>query len=163
MVNRRANPRQRDFVKHYLGAANENATEAARMAGYPHAEDCAHRILRSPVVQELIREKAADGAMPPSEVLSRLTEIAGGDLGKFLEQDASGQWKLSLEKAKKSCGTQVLKKVRVTRYTTEVELHSPLEALDKLARYHGLYNRGQSQEGLEDKPATDEHGNPVEP
>lgn len=155
--------RQRLFVSYYLGVANHNATKAAEMAGYKFPGETGCRLLKKSQVSALIKERVEDAAMPAKEVLARLSGFAQGDMGEFFEQDENGVWKFNLTKAKRSRKTKVIKKIKVTKFSTEVELHSPLEALDKLAKYHGLYDKAKNTSDLEDPPAVDESGNQIDP
>ncbi len=153
--------KQRLFVAYYLGKANGNATEAARMAGYRLPHEQGRQLVRKTTIAALISAHVADAAMPANEVLARLSEIATGDLKSFLEQDEHGAWKFNLAKAKNK--SSIIKKVRLSRGSTEIEIHNPLDALDKLAKYHGLLDRARSSSSLDFPPATDESGNPAEP
>lgn len=157
--------KQRLFVAYYLGKANGNGAEAARMAGYAKkwADRQAFQLLENSRVKAAIEAKMDSVAMPVDEVLARYSEIASADIGRFVEDDGTGKLKLNITRAKKSGRTRVIKKIRATKFTIEIELHSPLEALASLAKYHGLHDRGKSTSGLDDPPATDEHGNPIEP
>ena len=78
-------------------------------------------------------------AMSSEEVLARLSEIASGDLFDYMEVTPDGGWTVNLRKAKRRGRTKLLKKIRATKDGPEIEIHSPLEALEKLGRYHGLF------------------------
>lgn len=51
--------RQREFVRFYLGECSYNATEAAKRAGYKHAQKTSYRLLANAGIQEEIRRVAA--------------------------------------------------------------------------------------------------------
>jgi phage terminase small subunit len=75
--------RQRKFVDAYLGRANGNATEAARIAGYGSPSEAGYATLRNTQVRAAIDAALAEGAMTAKETLWRLTRIARGDIGDF--------------------------------------------------------------------------------
>ncbi len=154
---------QRLFVHYYLGKANGNATEAARMAGYAWPDKSGPRLVGTRRISAEISKGVADAAMSAEEVLARLSEIAQGDLRPFLEQNEKGEWRFNLAKAKRK--SSIIKKVRLSRGSTEIEIHNPLDALDKLAKYHKLYGRGSSGSENEDmeRRGVDEDGNPIAP
>lgn len=139
------------FVEFYLGQANGNGSKAARLAGYKHPEVAASKLLRLVKVKARVEQRVASAAMPANEVLARLSEHAAADLSDFMTIDSFGQPRIDLTLAKKAKRTRVLKKLKTKTRTirtddgdevevqTEIELHNPQFALDKLAQYHGLY------------------------
>jgi hypothetical protein len=128
--------RQLLFVEAFLGQANGNASEAARIAGYPHAKQAGSRLLSNVDVRAKLDQRLASAAMPANEVLARLTEIASGDLGEYIKVDGR-DFHVDVRKVKRS--GRVVRKIKATKYGTELELHSPADALKTLARCHGLY------------------------
>jgi phage terminase small subunit len=70
--------KQRLFVDAYIGQANCNATEAAKLAGY--SERTAYSIgdenLKKPEIRAAIDERMRAMSIPPEEILARLTEQA---------------------------------------------------------------------------------------
>lgn len=100
--------------------------------------------------------------MSAKEVLARLSVIASGSLEDFLGIPENGVWSLDLRQAKKRRKLGLVKKVKTKRETryeqvgnekepvivdhVEIELHDPLAALDKLARYHNLYKEREAQQ-----------------
>lgn len=130
--------KQRLFVAAYLGGAKGNATEAARMAGYAVPHPNGFKVLRLPAVRAAVEAQLKSAAMPAAEVLARLSEIASADIYDFITVDRKGGWKVDLRKARKAEKTGLIKKIKDTEHGTEIELHSPLEALKELARVHGL-------------------------
>lgn len=132
-------PKQQDFINFYLGDANGNATEAARLAGYSCPNQAGPRLLVNVGIQEAVSGRTTQAAMSANKVLERISELADADLGDFIDIDEAGGWTINLLKAKKAKKTRVIKKLKVTEFGTEIELHAPLPALDKLAQHHGLY------------------------
>ncbi len=81
--------RQRLFVEAYIGPAQGNAREAARMAGYSGDENAlsqrAFELVRNPKIAELIGVRVGEAVMRANEVLSELSAIAKADWQNFLE------------------------------------------------------------------------------
>jgi phage terminase small subunit len=139
-VARELNYRQRLFVEAYLGEANGNATEAARIAGIPSPRQQGQRLLSNVVIQAAISRRVASAAMSANEVLARFSDLASGNLGEFIDIIGKGQFSTNLRRPKRAGRLHVLKKLKQTEHGVEIEIHDPLAALDKLAKYHGLYN-----------------------
>ncbi len=82
--------KQRAFVKHYV-ACGFNATEAATRAGYKGSRvvlaSIGYENLRKPEIRAAVEALLAEQAMPPSEVVARLTAHARGDMSDFLRID----------------------------------------------------------------------------
>lgn len=127
------------FVEAYLGPSAGNATDAARRAGYRNPEQLGHRLVKKSTIRARIDARLAKAAMPANEVLARLSEFASGSLGDFIDVQADNVWTINLKKAKGGGKLKLLKKLKSGEHGPEIELHSPLEALEKLAKYHGLY------------------------
>ena len=71
-------PRQARFVRHYLGGAKLNATEAAKRAGYSvkSAEVLAYQLLQKPSVKAVIAKAQAKHAAAAGETAEKvLTDI----------------------------------------------------------------------------------------
>jgi len=162
--------KQRLFVEYYLGVANGNGTKAAQLAGYgaPNvAAVAAHRLLKNAKIATFISERISAAAISADEVLARLSEHATADLGDFIRIDDEGGFRLDLTRAKRAKRTRVLKKLKVTVKTfsgqagdstetkSEIELHNPQFALDKLAQYHGLYKSGPDADDGDDQRRID--------
>lgn len=152
--------KQRLFVDYYLGEANGNATKAARMAGYSCPSEQGSQLLRKTSVRAAIDSMLAGAAMSAKEVLARLSEFASADIGDYVSLDADGDGWVDISKAKRAKRMRVVKKLKFTKktfereglattdQTAEIELHSPLTALDKLAQYHRLYDARPSAGGV---------------
>lgn len=158
--------KQRLFVEAYLGEAGGNATQAARMAGYQWPNKVAERLVGKSGIRAAIDARLTSAAMSANEVLARLSEHASADLGDFINVGPDGTPSIDLRRAKRAKRTRVLKKLKVKTKTfttdrgesvevqSEIELHSPQFALDKLAQYHGLYaprtDAGKESEAADD-------------
>ncbi len=79
--------KQQKFIDAFLGAANGNATGAAKLAGYSGSYDVLRRIgsgnLRVPEIRQAIDEALSENGMSAAEVLSELAKVgrlpANGD------------------------------------------------------------------------------------
>lgn len=143
--------KQRAFVNQYL--VDRNATKAAVRAGYSPgtARQQGSRLLTNDDIQEEIKARTAEEAMTAEEVIKRLGEHARGDMGDFLDIGSMG-FVIDLDSAKRKGLTHLIKKVKLRTQTTtskdgietethdmEIELYDAQAALEKLARYHGLF------------------------
>lgn len=150
---RTLNYRQRLFVCHYLGKAAGNETEAAKLAGYLNPESTGSKLVQHPLIYAAIQSKLEDAAMQADEVLARLSDIASADYDEFLREEefvdgvnAHGEPALKKRivfdyaKAKSRKKTHLIKKLKIDKDgSVEFELHSAPDALEKLAKVHGLF------------------------
>jgi phage terminase small subunit len=156
----RLTPKQEAFARAY--ASNGfNATAAARVAGYaePH-EETGRQALRSIGVRaklgELLVEarkqataKDADAVMQAAEVLARLTRVGRASLGNIIHVTPDGDPYVDLSKATPD-ELEALSEATIEDFVTgrgedrrdvrrvRVKLHPKLQALEALAKYHGL-------------------------
>ena len=133
--------KQRLFVDAYLGAANGNGKEAARLAGYSGKalSELAYQTLRNPKVNAEIERRLLESAMSASEVIARLSAQAKCSLESCIDFDEQGRPSLNLKKAKEAGQLQLIKSLTPTKYGYRVELHDSQAALSLLGRYHGLF------------------------
>lgn len=169
--------KQQAFIDAYLGEARFNATEAARLAGYEGIENTLSSVgyenLRKPEIASEIQRRMNEAAMSANEVLSRLSEIARGEVDNFLDEDG----KFDLKKARRLQKTKLLKKLKTKRISKQVdtieegaedsretletalvteevefELYSAHEALRDLGKYHKILNDRHEISGLNNGP-----------
>jgi len=105
--------KQKLFVDYYVGEARQNATKAAKFAGY--SEKTAYSIgsenLRKPEISEQIEMRLKELTLSATAVLTRLTQIANADVDDFLNE--AGQF--DLKKARRNGKTPLLKKLKQKR------------------------------------------------
>jgi phage terminase small subunit len=81
--------KQRLFVEAYLGSANSNGTEAARMAGYKGNDKTLSVVgaenLAKPCIAALIEKKVESFGMTAKDVLKELADIAGANWREFVD------------------------------------------------------------------------------
>lgn len=143
--------RQRLFVVYYLGEAGGNASEAARMAGYAEPRQEGSRLLTNADIRAAIDAKLDKAALSADEVLARLSEMATGDISDFISVNAAGGFTLDLAKALKAGKLHLVKKIKQTRFGPVLELYDALAALEKLGRYHGLFQDRVEARIVDDK------------
>jgi phage terminase small subunit len=135
--------KQRAFVHHYL--ACWNGTEAARRAGYSDKTACqqASRLLTNVNIQGAIQDALDELAMSAGEVLLRLTAQARGSLADFIsiDSDHPDTWTLDLEKARQTGAIHQIKKIKIGKYGTEIEMYDAQAALVKLGEHHQLFGK----------------------
>lgn len=149
--NGKLTAKQRAFINHYI--VTMNATEAARLAGYDATYDTLRSIgaenLAKPNIKAEIEKRMEKLAMPSYEVLKRLSDMASGNLTEYLDDNGN----VDIEAIKRDGKGHLLKKYkRIKRTMTlkgvpigeeeylETEMYPADGALDKLMRYHSLYN-----------------------
>lgn len=115
-----------------------NASEAARRAGYQgKANVVGSQLLANISIREEIDARLEQAKMGADEVLARLTDFARADFSDFLDIHP-GYTTLDLDKAREAGKLHLLKKYKVTKNGTEIELHDPMRALELLGKHHRL-------------------------
>lgn len=137
-------PKQEAFINEYFQCWN--ATQAAIRAGYSEktARSIGAENLTKPDIQDAIRARMSEVAMSANEVLSRLTEIARGDMGDFIDDNSLS---VNIKAAQAKGKMPLVKKVKyVTRVeddsqtdTVEFELYDKLKAIELLGKIHGMF------------------------
>ena len=131
--------KQRLFVAAYLGESSGNAADAARRAGYRWPEKQGPQQLAKTSVRTAIDASLDEAALKADEILARISDIATADIGDFVSIDGKGGCTLDLAKAKKAGRTHLIKSIKPTKFGLAIELHDTQAALEKLARYRGLF------------------------
>lgn len=142
--------KQRKFCLAYVGEANGDGFEAAKLAGYAAKTDNALRViasqnLRKPAIKEFIIELRAEAEreagrkiMTSTEVLIGLSEVANNDMADVFESDGS----FDLAKAKERGVSKFIKSVSRDPKSgewTKIELYSSYDAKRDLGKHHGLF------------------------
>ena len=149
------NPKQARFVEEYL--RDFNGTQAAIRTGYSarSARTQAARLLANDSILAAISERS----MSADEVLSRIADIARGDIAEFMEITTNG-FNIQLMHRDENDNlvinpkTKLIKRIKQKVTTimprnetgdekeiieTEIELYSALEALTTLGKHHKLF------------------------
>jgi hypothetical protein len=143
--------KRRLFIGYFLGEANGNGTQAARLAGYKSPRKLAQKLLAVPEIREAIEEKVSAVSMTADEVLARISDQATSSLDDFIEVVGKG-WRLDLDKARKRGKLHLLRKVKEGQFGPEIELKDSFKALEKLGQYHGLWDKAASNIGVFNAP-----------
>jgi phage terminase small subunit len=115
--------RQRLFVEAYIGPAQGNAREAARMAGYSGDDNTLSQrgfeLVRIPKIAQLIGGRVEEAVMRSNEVLSQLSAIAKAGWQDFLEirRDREGDI-----------------------ISATLKLSDKIKALELVGKYHKLFS-----------------------
>jgi len=152
--------KQQAFVTEYL--IDYNATQAAIRSGY--SERSARAIGCENLTKPDILSAIQSQVMSKEEVLLRLTDIARGDMGDFLDI-SSMAFQIDLNKAVESGKTKLINKVKMRTTTTlnkdgvetethdiEINLYSALDALDKMGKFHKLFADRIEHSGIDGAP-----------
>lgn len=121
------------FANFYIGEASFNATRAAKLAKYTGDGNTlavtGSRLLRNAKVSAYINEKLKRCAMSANEVLSRLTEIARGNVDDLLDDDGNFNLKIAKQRNK----THLLKKIKTKRTLKQSKTETNEELSELLA------------------------------
>ncbi len=139
MATQRMTYRQRLFVLFYLGEANGNATEAARMAGYSFPDRAAAKLVVKGCIRAAVAAKLNEAGLSANEVLARLADHATSSIDDFIKISSSNTFSLDLQKAKKLGRLHCIKKLKEGPNGIEFELYDAQAALEKLGKYHALW------------------------
>lgn len=75
-------------------------------------------------------------------MLVRLSDIASGTIGDFIQVDDDGRtYRIDLKKARRLNKLHLIKSLKPTQHGIGVELYDAQAALETLARYHSLFDR----------------------
>lgn len=132
--------KERIFVLEYINAGF-NARVACVRAGYSEssARVMGYNFLARPHVQAALDNFISARSVSAGLIIDRLLQIATGDMGDFLTYNPQNKRAhVDLGKAVREGNTAVIKKVRETSRSTEIELIDPMAALTLLARIKGM-------------------------
>lgn len=133
--------KQEAFVAAYLGQANGNATEAARIAGYAQPNQQGPRLLVNVGIASRVRAKVEQVAASPDEILRRLDEQSRANLMWFYDVDSSGVPKLNLAKPEARQHAHLIKEITFDKGGSPVGvvLHDAQSATVHLGKHHRLF------------------------
>jgi phage terminase small subunit len=132
-----ASPQEQEWLNEYFVCWN--ATEAARRVGYKWPNKVGPA--KKQKFADEISQRLKENAMEADEVLSRLADMARGDLASFAD----------VETTKDLVGhpkSHIIKKLKVTKrrsqgdveiINSEIELNDPQSALEKIGKHLGLW------------------------
>lgn len=144
---RRLTLRMRNFGLAFVGGANGNGVEAARIAKY-RGNDATLRAIASEnltkpniiaFIAELRREaesKASDRILSATETLVGITRIAQSDIADLFPDD------LFLKAAKEQGVSRLIKTINFDKDTgriTKIEMYSAQTAFQDMGKYHKLF------------------------
>lgn len=153
------NDQQMKFCKEYM--KDFNGTQAAIRAGYSKktAQEAGRRLLTNVGVQKFINQLQEKNAFKEEELTQRikneLIKLGFSDMKDYLDKDNSVKDISQLPPELTTCVESIKKTVTKfgdektggTKTSIQFKLHSKLDALEKLARYVGLYEADNRQRG----------------
>lgn len=151
---RKLSYKQRRFVDAYVGEARGNGTKAAIIAGYSKktAREIARENLTKPDIQQALSEMVSEYALTPEAVLAGYMDIwENSNIRNLLKIQEDGSYSFTLT----DDDSQLREALRfVRKWSTKdgditVEMMNPMDALDRLAKFHGLLVE-RSVVGIED-------------
>ncbi len=156
METEKLSNKQKRFIEEYF--KDFNAKQAAIRAGYSarSAAEIGYENLIKPHVKEAIVQMMDVLSMSAAEAAKRFTEWGRGTIEPFIEyvtesNENEDKEEPQLETPKKTYALinistdkarhslHLIKKIKQGKYGLELELHSPMEAVDKIARIRGMY------------------------
>ncbi len=128
-------PQEAIWLEAYF-ANGFNALGAAREAGYGSKYGALKNAayLNRKYLRPLIDERLNEMALPANEVLARLAAIARGSMEEFVD----GRGKVSIQEGRRNQALHLVKSYSSGARGTSLELYSQLDALQLLAKAHGL-------------------------
>lgn len=140
--------RQRRFVLAYIGEAQGNASEAARIAGYASPMQRGHEAVRNREVRAAIDRYLAQRAATADEAVDVLTAHLRADptalLGCLVEDvvDVDGvpvvRQRFDVQEIKRRGLGRLVKKITPTKQGYSIELHDAQAAAVTLCKIRGL-------------------------
>lgn len=136
-------PKQRAFIEAYLGRANGNATEAARLAGYSDAAVSGSENKRNQAIWAEISKTLNERSLAAGEVVSRLSEQARGEHTAFVrtkrpDGEPCAPY-VDVEALIAAGKAHLIKGIKMTRHGPQVEFYDAQAALQLIGRHHGLF------------------------
>ncbi len=141
--------KQRAFVEHYLGDAQWNATEAAKLAGYSGDRNAlavrGSQNIRNRKIQEHIRRRLEEMGATTEELIQRWLHRIRADISPYINTERGKG--LDVEALKDAGLGFLIKGVRETKDATTILLRDPDVAEDKLARALGMFVEKREHSG----------------
>jgi hypothetical protein len=137
---------QKAFVEEYF--EDFNATRAAERAGYGGDDNVlaaqGSRLLKNVKVAEKIKQRFAEKAMSADEALSRVADIARGNLGRYLDISNTDKIGLDYDKLTEEGQLHLIKSVSTNKdgELGRVEFYSALQALELVLKAAGVFDDG---------------------
>ena len=136
-------PMQIKFCTEYVKLSNQG--KAAVAAGYKSKNPSvkANALLKNPLiaaeVQRLKHKLANKGIMSAAAVLRSVSALASSNMADYVTFNGGklALVKEDLTEEQMAC----ISSVRQTKHGIEFKLYDKLDALDKLGRYHNLFNK----------------------
>lgn len=154
--------KEQRFVDAYVGTAMGNASKAAIMAGYSErsAGELGRRLLKKVDIKAAISERVNEYAMSAEEILARWADIARNSSVLPFVTMRNGFKNVDIfdESGEKIAEGRFIKEYkpvinpRTGDVTYAIEVQNPMDALDRLAKYHGLQTERQEITGKDGEP-----------
>jgi phage terminase small subunit len=140
-------PKQQRFCDEYL--IDLNATKAALRAGYSGATALSGQLMLLPKIKHYLSDKIEEAQqkaqVTQGMIIAELAKVAFGSMGRLF--DDKGQMKNMNEISEDD--KAALWNLRVSEKNGEmtftIKMHNKMSALDRLAKYTGLYDKQEPQ------------------
>ena len=129
-------PQQRTFLIEYL--ISNNATAAAREAGYKHPNKDGPRLRKEPFILAAIDEYFDGQGMTEKEIVARISELARGAHTVYYRLDGNRIY-VDAAALLTDGREHLIHNVKETPYGQQVEFHNMLTALELAGRVRGIF------------------------
>lgn len=152
--------RSYEAAGYYFAYAPEGVEDDGR--GYRAARVAAHKLFKKEHIQAEIEKRFKEEAeylkLPMEELLVKLSDVADSDLMQYLhpvpaccphcEEDLGFtiEYQFDIEQMKRDGVGALLKKMKPTKFGSEFEFHDAAEALNKLMKHYGGYEKARKSD-----------------
>lgn len=135
------------FVAVYLQTfnASEAASQAFDCGSRTNAGTVGYKLLKQPYIKKRVDEYMKARHMEAAEAVARITEIARGDVSRFIVNRTyivGGQpvtkAEVDIDLIKEAGLGFLIKSITPTRYGDKVEFHDSMQALQMIGKYLGV-------------------------
>jgi phage terminase small subunit len=119
--------KEKRFINAYLGAAQGNASEAARIAGYKDGGEFGYRLLKKVEIRAHIDDVLMAEAMTPAEILHELRDVATAEWRDFITVRTNPKTGDVIE--------------------VKMDLAAKMKALELNGKYHNMYTESVNLSG----------------
>jgi len=145
--------KRKRFVDAYIGPANCNKSEAARIAGYGCPAAAGNKLCKEPPVRAAIDERMEELAISAREILALLSEQARATMADFITVQEDGSFRIDLLAAEQSGKLRLIRKIGFDlKGRLVLELHDAQAALLALAKRYGLFPERHQLSGPDGSP-----------
>ncbi|MBW4890991.1 terminase small subunit [Mucilaginibacter sp. HMF5004] len=134
-------PKQQKFCDEYL--IDFNATKAALRAGYSGPTALSGQLMLFPKIKAYLSERTEQvqkkAQVTQEMVIAELMKVAFGNMGSFFGEDGKPKNMTEMTDDEKAALWNIRVSEKNGELTMTIKMHNKMAALDKLAKFTGLY------------------------